>query len=485
MRGQPTRKAVNLVFLENILMKKQFIEIAVKLRKADALIGRGKTVPEVCREIGVSQQTYYCWRNKYGGTSPVMFSPVVVAPTYNNSGTLLNILDRINALGLPFIVVNDGSSDNTALLLPQWLWDNPGANVRVLTHQVNRGKATALMTGFRAAGQWGYTHVATIDTDRQLDPEQLPQLIEAARQLPQALVLGFRDDKASDYPRKSRLGRRISNMTIRLECGQRIRDSQCGLRVYPLALVLNTSCRAGRFGYETEIITRAVWAGCPIVELPANCHYLPYGQRVTHFKVGRDTIRHIGLHIRLLALALRPWHSSTCTDKAVIKPSVRLSGWRRFVNWVNPKELFQAARHHPEERTMLAIAIALGVFIANLPIYGFQTLASLYLSRKWHLHPLAIVFGSHFSTPPIGPALIAADIWLGHLLLTGQLPAIRDFSISTTPIIRLVGRTLMDCILGSLILGVVLAATAFLTMLLVFRMMPVKKSPEPEDKPVI
>lgn len=36
------------------------------------LIGKGQTVPDVCREIEVSQQTYYRWRQKYGGMSPEM-----------------------------------------------------------------------------------------------------------------------------------------------------------------------------------------------------------------------------------------------------------------------------------------------------------------------------------------------------------------------------------------------------------------------------
>jgi transposase-like protein len=43
-----------------------------KLRQADVLIGQGKSVPEVCRHIEVSQQTYYRWRQKYGGMSPDM-----------------------------------------------------------------------------------------------------------------------------------------------------------------------------------------------------------------------------------------------------------------------------------------------------------------------------------------------------------------------------------------------------------------------------
>jgi transposase-like protein len=55
-------------------MKKRYTEtqIVAKLRQADVLIGKGITVPEVCREIEISQQTYYRWRQKYGGMSPEM-----------------------------------------------------------------------------------------------------------------------------------------------------------------------------------------------------------------------------------------------------------------------------------------------------------------------------------------------------------------------------------------------------------------------------
>ena len=55
-------------------MKKRYTgaQIVAKLRQADVLIGKGKTVPEVCREIEVSEQTYYRWRQKYGGMSPEM-----------------------------------------------------------------------------------------------------------------------------------------------------------------------------------------------------------------------------------------------------------------------------------------------------------------------------------------------------------------------------------------------------------------------------
>ena len=47
-------------------------QIVAKLRQADVDLGKGLTVPEVCKELGISEQTYYRWRTKYGGMDPLM-----------------------------------------------------------------------------------------------------------------------------------------------------------------------------------------------------------------------------------------------------------------------------------------------------------------------------------------------------------------------------------------------------------------------------
>src|SRR5204862_6398655 len=104
-------------------------------------------------------------------------SAVVVAPTFNNGRTLADIVARITRVGLPVIVVNDGSTDATADVLASF--ERSGA-IRVVTHPVHRGKAAALHSGFAAAEARGYTHAITIDTDGQLDPEEIPQLLRAA-----------------------------------------------------------------------------------------------------------------------------------------------------------------------------------------------------------------------------------------------------------------------------------------------------------------
>ena len=47
-------------------------QIVSQLRKADVELGKGKKVPEVCKELEFTEQTYYRWRQKYGGMQPVM-----------------------------------------------------------------------------------------------------------------------------------------------------------------------------------------------------------------------------------------------------------------------------------------------------------------------------------------------------------------------------------------------------------------------------
>lgn len=47
-------------------------QVVAKLRQADIELGKGLKVPEVCRQLGVSEQTYYRWRTKYGGMDPLM-----------------------------------------------------------------------------------------------------------------------------------------------------------------------------------------------------------------------------------------------------------------------------------------------------------------------------------------------------------------------------------------------------------------------------
>jgi glycosyltransferase involved in cell wall biosynthesis len=240
-----------------------------------------------------------------GVANDTQFSPVVIMPTFNNAATLPDVYRRVAALDLPIIIVNDGSTDDTSAWLAASESEINSQRLSVVTHPNNLGKAAAMQTGFATALQRGLTHAITIDTDGQLDPEDIPSLLDQAKKNPRALILGARDIAKDDYPSRSRIGRRLSNLAIRIECGGIVTDSQCGLRVYPLEMFRRVHCSTERFGFEAAIITHAVWHGFPVINVPVHCRYFPHEQRVSHFRPWRDSLHGVLLHSRLLVGKLR------------------------------------------------------------------------------------------------------------------------------------------------------------------------------------
>jgi uncharacterized protein (DUF2062 family) len=394
------------------------------------------------------------------------FRAVVLAPTFDNAPTLIGLLENLAFLELDILVVDDGSTDGTAGLLRTWSMGRPGRTV--LTHGINRGKAAALRTGFTHATGAGFTHAVTIDTDGQLSPADIPRLLDAARERPDAFVLGVRDITAADYPARSRVGRQISNRLVWLETHVQVGDSQCGLRVYPLAAVPFDQCWAGHYGFETEVITRAVWAGVPLVQLPVACRYFPPGDRVSHFRPGLDSLRAVRLHLRLLLAASlpRPDRRRRLAPGQIPARSLPV----RFFHWINPIEAWRQVRREQSGRTRFAAGFAIGTFIGTIPTYGIQTILSLFVAKRFRLHPVSVLAGSNVSTPPLGPVLLAASVAIGHLMLRGQLPHWVDYQPSHLKMV--VGPLLLDYLVGSLLVGAVFGAVVFVCIDGLLRFLP-------------
>ncbi len=389
-----------------------------------------------------------------------LFQPIVIAPTYNNARMLHDVLTQIASQGLPVLAVNDGSTDDTPAILERWKSEQGDASGReVITHPVNRGKADALRTGFAAAIERGYTHAVTIDTDGQLDPNQIKDLVAAAEKEPAALVVGDRDMNAPDYPAKSRKGRRISNFAVKLESGAKVSDSQCGFRVYPLAAMKYLECFSGRYGYETEILTRAAWAGVPIRHAPVTCAYEIAGGRISHLHPTKDTFRGICMHLALLARACLPFVKRIDPDSPVVETGTI---WARLMRWFNPVRAWREVRNDPEGRQRFAFGLALGVFISNFPVYGIHTLLALYAAKKLKLHPVPLVVGSHLSTPPITAPMVILSIAFGHLAMYGEWPSLKSYHTdSWGAYVHLLQSVLGQFVIGSLIFGLILSAATY------------------------
>ncbi|MET0795106.1 MAG: glycosyltransferase family 2 protein [Polyangiaceae bacterium] len=195
------------------------------------------------------------------------------------------------------LVVDDGSTDGTAEAAR-------AAGARVLRHLSNQGKGCALRTGFQALYDAGAEAAVCVDADGQHPPQEAVRLARhaAARA---ALVLGVRDLVAAGAPRANIFSNRFSNRFLSFSLGRLLSDTQCGLRRYPLPETLALGGKAEGYGYEAELILRAVRLGWEVVEEPVRVIYPPESERVSHFHSVKDPARIVYRVLYTLATAPR------------------------------------------------------------------------------------------------------------------------------------------------------------------------------------
>jgi glycosyltransferase involved in cell wall biosynthesis len=215
-------------------------------------------------------------------------------PALNAAETLDQVLDDLfSTLECPILVVDDGSIDGTQ--------DRARARgARVVRHEQNRGKGAAIVSGLKEAAVRGFDVAITADADGQHPGSSARSVLECARSANerQAIVLGVRDLARDHAPPLNRFGNGVSNVFVSLFAGRRLRDTQCGLRSYPVAETLALGARSSGYAFEAEIILRAAAAGLPIVEVPVTVLYPAERLRRTHFRTPSDPARIVATVVR-------------------------------------------------------------------------------------------------------------------------------------------------------------------------------------------
>lgn len=212
-----------------------------------------------------------------------------IIPTYQNAKTLLKVVADVHRVVDTVFVVDDGSNDGTAALL-----DKATGNERpekVLTHPKNCGKGAALKTGLTYARQQGFRYAVTVDADGQHRADDIPALLKAVEEEPDALAIGSRGLQHENMPAKSTFANRFSNFWFALQTLQRLPDTQSGLRVYPLRRLHGLGWMSARYEAELTLLVFSAWAGVKLLPVPVSVYYPPRDQRVTHFRPGRDFTR--------------------------------------------------------------------------------------------------------------------------------------------------------------------------------------------------
>jgi glycosyltransferase involved in cell wall biosynthesis len=215
----------------------------------------------------------------------------VIVPALDAAETVGAVVDDLRAtLGLAVIVVDDGSADATADVAR-------GHGAVVVRHEHNLGKGAAIRAGMREAEKRGYRMALTVDADGQ-HPGRSARAVLHGSDDPRALVLGVRDLVRDGAPPSNRFGNGVSNYFLSLFAQRPLRDTQCGLRRYPVVETLKLGARAQGFAFEGEVVLRALAAGLPVVEVPITVVYDPAGRRGSHFRRVLDPTRIVATVVR-------------------------------------------------------------------------------------------------------------------------------------------------------------------------------------------
>jgi glycosyltransferase involved in cell wall biosynthesis len=193
----------------------------------------------------------------------------IVMPAYNEEANVIAAARAASAAGEKFaeryevVIVDDGSADRTAERVREAAAENP--RVRLIQLPQNRGFGGALKTGLKAATM---PLVFYTDCDLQFDLEQIGDLLEKISAAP--VVVGYRINRQDHWGRK--LNAWAWGRLQRVLFGLRVRDIDCGFKLFRREVLEPMAMRSDGAFISTEILLRARAAGHAVVEVPVR-HY--------------------------------------------------------------------------------------------------------------------------------------------------------------------------------------------------------------------
>lgn len=211
---------------------------------------------------------------------PVTLS--VVMPVYNEARTIAAVIERVLKapvdLAKEIIIVDDASTDGTRQLLENM----PAGEIRLVFHDVNRGKGAAIRTGVaHATGDI----VLIQDADLEYDPRDYPLLLEPILEDHADVVFG---NRFHGGPHRvlyfwHYAANRLLTLLTNLLTGLNVTDMEVGYKVFRRDVLRRLTLTSDRFGFEPEVTVKIAKLGCRVYEVPIRYYGRTYqeGKKIT------------------------------------------------------------------------------------------------------------------------------------------------------------------------------------------------------------
>ena len=204
-----------------------------------------------------------------------------ILPAYKEEKNVRKTVEEVLQYVSDVLVVDDGSPDGTAE-------EARKTEAVVLVHEVNRGKGSALQTGFEYAAEHGYEYVITMDSDGQHAPSDIPVFVEAYVRTGIPVLIGNRMVDTSSMPRLRRWTNRFMSRLLSRRMGQFIADTQNGFRLYHRDVLPFLDVESTGYAAESEVLLRLAERGVRMDSVPVKTIY---GDEVSDIHPVRDTMR--------------------------------------------------------------------------------------------------------------------------------------------------------------------------------------------------
>lgn len=316
----------------------------------------------------------------------------ILIPAYKPGEALEKLVSVLLESGVEEIVlVDDGSGPEFAARFTRL---EQFDRVHVVRHAVNLGKGAALKTGmnFALVNFPDCRGVVTADADGQHDASDILRVATRLREDSHGLLLGVREF-AGAVPLRSRVGNTLTRGLLYLVAGQKLADTQTGLRGIPAALAAHL-LRVPSSGYEFELdmLMACKYQGFPIEQIPIRTIYED-GNKSSHFHPIFDSMRIYFLLLRFSVLSVL----TAILDNLIFAVSLNYTAsiarsqiLARLVAMVFNYSGARGAVFHSRQRH----AVVLPKYIALVAANGFLSYALLeflHLRLGWRAIPAKLI----------------------------------------------------------------------------------------------